>query len=100
VSTADEAWVVDVERHFTERQYQAWVDSKGRQMAEKATAALPEWMREAGLRFEWARPADEPTGAFTDAGPGYDLDVVSDVLRHAHIARARQRRERDRMLGL
>ena len=53
MTAGDEAWVIDVERHFTEREYQAWVDSKGRQMAEKVTAALPGWMLQAGLRFAW-----------------------------------------------
>jgi hypothetical protein len=51
---------------LTEAEYAAWAASKGRQMAEGLTAALPDWMREAGLRFEWARPADDPIGAFTD----------------------------------
>jgi hypothetical protein len=66
VSTTDGDWAAGEFRHITEAEFLAWVDSKGRQMAEKATAALPDWMRQAGLHFEWSRPADDPIGAFTD----------------------------------
>jgi hypothetical protein len=47
---------------LTEAEYPAWVQHRARQMAEKATAALPDWAREAGMRIEWAGSGDDRSG--------------------------------------
>lgn len=73
------------------------IPTRAEALTETLNAALPDWARDAGLRLEWSRPTDDPIGASANTGPGYDLAVISDVLRRAHIAHAHQRRERDRM---
>lgn len=42
------------------------IPARAEALTEALNAALPDWAREAGLRLEWSRPADDPIGVVTD----------------------------------
>jgi hypothetical protein len=42
------------------------IPARAEALTEVLNASLPDWAREAGLRLEWSRLADDPIGDFTD----------------------------------
>jgi hypothetical protein len=41
------------------------IPARAEALTEALNASLPDWAKEAGLRLEWSRPADDPIGTFT-----------------------------------